>query len=228
MIDDERFHASLSGDGRWISVCRLDFEPDEAGSVLDEVRGLMPGAGTGWQTPRGDLAEALLAAGCRAPAPPLDPTFTALATDHAPPEVDGIQLRRVETFEDFLAGLEIELASASWTEAGAARRRADAVATFERRRARPGGEWLALLDGEPVAWASAVAGPRGLYLAGGATLPAARGRSCYRALVRARWDEAVLRGTPALTVGAQDSSRPILERCGFEVVCTMYEVESDP
>jgi GNAT superfamily N-acetyltransferase len=129
---------------------------------------------------------------------------------------------------DFLDGLEIELASAAWTEAGAARRRADAASTFERRLARPGGEWLALLDGEPVAWASAIAGPRGLYLAGGATLPAARGRGCYRALVRARWDEAVRRGTPALAVGAQDSSRPILERCGFEAVCTMYEVESDP
>ena len=111
----------------------------------------MPGAGTGWQTPRGDLAEALLAAGCRAPAPPLDPTFTALATEHEPPAVDDIQLKRVETFEDFLAGLEIELASAAWTEAGAARRRADAASTFERRLARPGGEWLALLDGEPVA-----------------------------------------------------------------------------
>jgi GNAT superfamily N-acetyltransferase len=209
-------------------VCRLDFDAGAAGGVFEEVRALMPGAGTGWQTPRGDLAEALLAAGCRAPAPPLDPTFTALATDHEPPAVDGIQLKLVDTFEDFLDGLEIELASAAWTEAGAARRRADAASTFERRLARPGGEWLALLDGEPVAWASAIAGPRGLYLAGGATLPAARGRGCYRALVRARWDEAVRRGTPALAVGAQDSSRPILERCGFEAVCTMYEVESDP
>jgi len=26
---------------------------------------------------------------------------------------------------------------------------------------------------------------------------------------------------------AQETSRPILERCGFDVVCTMYELESD-
>jgi GNAT superfamily N-acetyltransferase len=69
-----------------------------------------------------------------------------------------------------------------------------------------------------------VAGPRGLYLAGGATLPEARGRGAYRALVRARWDFAVGQGTPAMTVGAQESSRPILERCGFRRFATMYEL----
>jgi len=49
-----------------------------------------------------------------------------------------------------------------------------------------------------VAWAGAVAGPHGLYLSGGATLPEARDTGCYRALVAARWDDAVRRGTPAL------------------------------
>ena len=38
------------------------------------------------------------------------------------------------------------------------------------------------------------------------------------ALVRARWDTAVERGTPALTVGAGSMSRPILERLGFSTV----------
>jgi hypothetical protein len=42
-----------------------------------------------------------------------------------------------------------------------------------------------------------------------------RGRGAYRALVRARWDAAVDRGTPALTVGAESMSRPILARLGF-------------
>ena len=53
-------------------------------------------------------------------------------------------------------------------------------------------------------------------------------RGLYRALVRARWDYAAELGTPALVVHAQETSRSILERCGFEVVCTMYELESDP
>ena len=46
----------------------------------------------------------------------------------------------------------------------------------------------------------------------------ARGRGAYRAVVRARWDAAVARGTPALAVGAGPMSRPILERLGFEQV----------
>jgi hypothetical protein len=40
----------------------------------------------------------------------------------------------------------------------------------------------------------------------------------YRSLVRARWDYAVERGTPALTVQAGRMSRPILERLGFELI----------
>jgi hypothetical protein len=48
--------------------------------------------------------------------------------------------------------------------------------------------------------------------------PEARGRGAYRALVRARWDDAAERGTPALTVHAGALSRPILERLGFVTV----------
>ena len=58
----------------------------------------------------------------------------------------------------------------------------------------------------------------GGYLLGGATAEWARGRGAYRAVVRARWDAAVERGTPALAVGAGSMSRPILERLGFEQV----------
>jgi predicted GNAT superfamily acetyltransferase len=50
---------------------------------------------------------------------------------------------------------------------------------------------------------------------------AARGRGVYRALVRARWDVAVARGTPALVVQAGTMSQPILERLGFRTVCTI-------
>lgn len=47
-------------------------------------------------------------------------------------------------------------------------------------------------------------------------LAAMKGCGVYRALVRARWDEAVRRGTPALVVQAGKMSRPILERLQFE------------
>jgi GNAT superfamily N-acetyltransferase len=216
----------VSADGTSIGVCRLRFEPSEAWGVLEQVKALQPGARTRWQTTRVDLAEALYDEGCRPPGPPLDPSYTALATDREPPGSSSVEVRRIESYDEHLAGLEIMLASAAWTEEGVARQRAEAAETYERRRRRAGGQWLAFVDGLAVAWATAIAGPRGLFLDGGATLPTARGLGCYRALVRARWDEAVRLGTPALVVGAQDSSRPILERCGFEVVCTMYELES--
>lgn len=47
----------------------------------------------------------------------------------------------------------------------------------------------------------------------------ARGHGADRALVRARRDEAVRRGTPALVVQAGKLSKPILERLGFRSVC---------
>jgi GNAT superfamily N-acetyltransferase len=228
VVDDERYYATIPAGGRYLNATRLRFTPAEAGQVFAEVHRLAPAAVVSWMTSSVELADALRASGCRDPEPPLLPSFSALATEHAPPAVPEIDVRKIETFGEFLQGLEIELGSSAYTEDGAARRRAEAAETYARRRSRIGGEWLAFLDGKPVAWAGAMAGPRGLYLAGGATLPEARRQGCYRALVRARWDFAVERGTPALVVHAQETSRPILERCGFERICTMYELESGP
>jgi GNAT superfamily N-acetyltransferase len=56
----------------------------------------------------------------------------------------------------------------------------------------------------------------GVALMGGAVLPEARGRGMYRALVRARWDHAVARGTPLLVVQAGPMSAPVLDGLGFE------------
>jgi len=228
IVDRAGYHAVVVGGGRYVNVSRLRFDPAEAADVLDEVHALAPTGTASWITPSRELVDALREAGARDPEPPLEPAFTALATDREPARVEGIEIRRVETYDGFLAGLEIQLASGGYTEEGAARRRKEAPDAYARRRQRPGGEWLACLDGEAVAWAGAVAGTVGLFLDGGATLPAARGRGAYRALVRARWDYAVELGTPMLAVHAQERSRGILERCGFEVVCTMHELESSP
>jgi GNAT superfamily N-acetyltransferase len=72
------------------------------------------------------------------------------------------------------------------------------------------------MGGEPVAAATALLTPVGVFLGGAATLPEARGRGAFRALVHARWEEAVRRGTPFLAVEAGPQSRPVLERLGFE------------
>jgi GNAT superfamily N-acetyltransferase len=79
--------------------------------------------------------------------------------------------------------------------------------------------YLAYLDGQPIARASAAFGEHGVSLFGGSTLPEARGRGAYRALVAARWEDAVARGTPLLVTQAGKMSRPILERLGFRALC---------
>jgi GNAT superfamily N-acetyltransferase len=225
-VDTERYFASYSTDGRWIGVTRLRFEPEEAAAVFAEVTALSPGAPTNWRTPRRELADALCLVGCRPFEPP---TFTALAIDtEPPPQTEGVDVLPVTSFEEHLIGLEILIAAADWPEERVATRRAEAAERFERRQSRPGGEWLAYLDGEPVAWGAATASRHGLLLDGAATRPEARGRGCYRALVRARWDDAVARGTPGLVVEAWEMSRPILERCGFERICVVHEVETGP
>jgi GNAT superfamily N-acetyltransferase len=228
VVDDERYHASVSRDRKWIGACRLAFDAADASAVLAEIHALEPRAVASWVTPRADLVDALRAAGAREPGPPLLPTFTALATEQEPPAADGIEVRRVESFDDFVIALELELSSENWTEEAREARRADVHEIYARRCERPGGDWLAFIDGRAVASAGAIATSAGLYLSGAATHPEARGRGCYRALIRTRWDEAVRLGTPALVVHAQETSRPILESVGFERVCTLYELESDP
>ena len=65
-----------------------------------------------------------------------------------------------------------------------------------------------------------------MFLIGGSTAQWARGRGVYRALVRARWDYAVGRRTPALVTHAMpDTSYPILRRMGFEEVCAIRRLE---
>ena len=228
IVETDRYFAAIVAGGKYVNVFRPRFAVEDAADVLAEVRELAPSAIGSWQTDSRELAEALVAAGARRPAPPLEWEFTALATAAPPPGVAGFEVRRIATFEDYLIGLEIALTAEQYTDEVRAARRAEAKAAYERRKNGPSMEWLAWIDGEPVAHARAFPGSRGLLLDGGATLPRARGRGAYRALIAARWHEAVARGTPALVVQAGEMSRPILERCGFEPVCTMYEVEHDP
>ena len=86
--------------------------------------------------------------------------------------------------------------------------------------------FLASFEGRPAASAMSIPSTRGVFLIAGATAPWARGHGLYRALVRARWDDAVARGTPALVTQANpDTSYPILKRLGFEDVCEIVRLE---
>jgi hypothetical protein len=83
------------------------------------------------------------------------------------------------------------------------------------------------LDGEIVCTGTAAPTPHGLLLFGGATLPRARGRGAYRALIRARWDDTLSLGSPALITQGGSMSRPILERLGFEPVGHVHMLVDD-
>ncbi|MBA2357966.1 MAG: GNAT family N-acetyltransferase, partial [Actinobacteria bacterium] len=141
---------------------------------------------------------------------------------------DDVEARAAETLDEFTRAREIQWEAFRIP----ARERAEQRAAMEgiwADRDAPGAAstFLAWLGGEPVATALAVFADHGALLIGGATLPEARGRGAYRALVRARWDEAVRRGTPALVVQAGAMSRPILDRVGFAPVCEI-EILVDP
>ncbi len=132
------------------------------------------------------------------------------------PQPPGVSARRVASIDELVSG-------ASNPERGVRRRLPTWSSSSRRRptsqrRASIGSTFLAFVDGTPVAAGYASYTPLGLLLFGGATLPSARGRGAYRALVAARAREAVERGTPVLVTHAGQMSRPILERLGFTPV----------
>jgi hypothetical protein len=148
--------------------------------------------------------------------------LTAMILDREPPAVDGIDVRLVESYDDYVQSQEI-LGLGSTGKLSAQERAAAREALpgrFAEYQDHPvSRRYLASIDGEAVAAGNAFRTSEGvLALAGGATLPEARGRGAYRALVRVRWDEAVAAGTPALVTQATAMSRPILEHIGFRPV----------
>ncbi len=127
--------------------------------------------------------------------------------------VNGVAVRPVERWEDFRDGSHV----AETAFGTPAVREEELRARYDdyRHPDNPGRGFIALIDGRVVGTSYAAYGEAGVNLFGGAVLPEARGRGVYRALVRARWEAAAARETPALTVQAGRMSRPICERLGF-------------
>jgi hypothetical protein len=226
-IDTGRF-VMLRGPS-WAAVSGVRVGGDGVAELVRETRDLAgPRSPIWWigpSTEPRDLHERLRALGLRTPADRVD-ELVSMATVQGP-QAPPVETVRVETLEDYLASLEIR-----WEAFGTPPERRD----DERDRAEEdlaamvGADavlhFLIRLDGRPGATASAVVSERGLLLFGGATAPWARGRGLYRALIRARWDEAERRGTPALVVQANPStSAPILRRVGFVDVCRQRRLE---
>jgi GNAT superfamily N-acetyltransferase len=143
--------------------------------------------------------------------------------ERQPDAVDGIDVHKVSNFDEHREAAELTWRSFGFTDAQKAELRPKLRERYEQvRTTDPSGRFVALVDGRVVGSGSSAYLPGCVYLLGGNVAEEARGRGVYRALVRARWDEAVERGTPALVVQAGQMSRPILERLGFETICRVH------
>jgi GNAT superfamily N-acetyltransferase len=165
-----------------------------------------------------DLEERLLAHGATE-----QDDYAAMIVTAEPPPADGFEARPVQTLDEFVRWRELQ-----WeifdvrTELREAGRKRYEQAWDEYAEMEAWMVFGAFAAGELVACAGVVFTPLGGFLAGGGTHPKWRGRGAYRALVRARWDEAARRGVPVLAVHAAASSRPILERLGFRTVSHVH------
>jgi GNAT superfamily N-acetyltransferase len=219
-IETDRFTLCLGAGRRWNTVQRQRFRPDEVDDVLEEVRSLLRARGrdrTQWEIGSAaeppDLVELLLERGLVRDKEPY--AVALVLTSEPPPGPPEIVARRVETFDEFAAANAVQAEAFGMAEDEIAENRA---LLPQRWRDTPNLMHAAWLDGVLVSAGTCAPTPHGFLLYGGATLERARGRGAYRALLRARWDEAAARGTPALMTQGGVMSRPILERLGFEPV----------
>jgi len=222
---DERLALSAEFGHTWAQVERIRLRDDELADAVAEVDAFMHESGTEraswWLTERSTPGEeAFLAAGLRRVES--DYLHAAMVLTEEPPSVAGIETRAVATLGEFAESRR--LAREAFGSADERRPNEEELEAEWQHQIDP--TFAAWLDGRMASTGRAVYTRAGGYLLGSATAKWARGRGACRAVVRARWDEAVRRGTPVLAVGAGTMSRPILERLGFEQVLQFRRLES--
>ena len=235
-VEDPRFVAWLGpSKSPWSTVVQRLRLGDDVEAAVEEIRELLHRLDrprrcqwevSGSARPA-DLHERLLALGFE---PDPEPEVVGMVLTREPPPVPaGVTVRRVETLADYAASQEIAHIAFGVPEEQLVALRERHAAGFDQLLASPDAAlFLAELDGEPVASARATFARAGVVLNSGATLPAARGRGAYRALVRARWEEGRRRGTPALVTQAGAQSRPILNGLGFVEVAEIRVLLDGP
>ena len=229
-VADER-HCTLEGPD-WCSVSGVSVEADELEGLLAEVRGRVPAEKepVWWVGPSSrppDLRERLQALGLGEPHDRAALLHAVVLTHDPGGEASGVTAGRVATLEQFAAVRELQWDAFQAPEKRRRQGRERLREDFDETQRLGVPVWfVAELDSRPAGAAFAVPSARGVFMIGGATAPWARGRGLYRALVRARWEYAVARGTPALATHAvPDTSYPILRRLGFEDVCTLRRLQ---
>ncbi len=146
-----------------------------------------------------------------------EPMLVGMTVTSPPPGGDRVEVRRVERVADYLAALEVDWEVWRTPQPERAERRLLEAERFtEQQSSGVVHHFSAFLAGERVGFGRAIDMDRAVALFGGSVLPGARGQGVYRALVRARWEHAVARGTPVLVVQAGAMSRPVLAGLGFQ------------
>jgi GNAT superfamily N-acetyltransferase len=221
VVSNTRFTLRTSSDGGRLTVQRIRLRGDEIDDALEAARSFMRVTGAtaaSWwlsehSTPA-DVESRLLERGLFI----VEGDYLIdglLLTSPPPAPPSGIDVHVVRDAEEFVAvvGAQDDAFGTPDSE------RPDRAALVDQYELERGSDAVALfgawIDGRVAGGARALFSPRGVFMAGGSTLPSARGRGVYRALVRARWDHAVARGTPLLVVQAGRMSAPVLDSLGF-------------
>jgi len=218
-IETDRYTLCLGPGSTWNTVQRQRFALGELDDVLEEVRAHLRDRNrtqTQWEVgssaPAG-LVDALLERGIGFDK---DPYAVALVlTSEPPPPRQGIVARQIETFEEYLDANAVQWEAFATPPEQIEESKRLLPKLFRESVNLRHAVWL---DRELVCTGTSAPTEHGLLLYGGATRESARGRGAYRALIRARWNDAVALGTPALITQGGTMSRPILERLGFERV----------
>jgi hypothetical protein len=216
----------------WASVTGVDVGEDDVPALLAVVRErVAPEKSCTWwlgpSTRPSDLGERLLRLGLQEPRDGVSKVVALVLTaePQRPPAV--VAVRAVETFDEYVAARQVQWDAFGVSDERRERQRPHLRTEFDETvRFGVPVTFTAAIDGRLGATAMAIPSERGVFLIAGATAPWARGRGLYRALVHARWEYAVARGTPALVTQADPStSYPILKRLGFEDVCEVRRYE---
>lgn len=159
-----------------------------------------------------DLGEQLAARGLV-----LRERATSLVLDRPPAGSPAFAARRATTLAEYLDAQEVDWAAIGLPAERRSELRRRSVESW-KREGEYGTTFLVSDGGRVIAIGRSRFGADAVFLTGGATLPEERGRGAYTALVHARWDDAVARGTPLLVTQGNEQSGPILRTLGFRPV----------
>jgi hypothetical protein len=216
----------------WASVSGVRVAPDEVAGLVEQVRALVPPEKhTAWwideDAEPADLHDRLLAAGLQEPADGIA-DLAALACVEEPGQgPDDVEVRSVGSFDEYLLATEVMWRAFETPPHRIEQQRPQLRTEYDDAvESGSPATFVAYIDGRPAGLARSIYSDLGVFLIAGAVDEWARGRGVYRSLVRARWDDAVARGTPALVTEANPAtSYPILTRLGFVDVCAMRRLE---